>query len=58
MGTTLHAAGRATGRMVGARATPRARTLLEKLIRDRQFTFEEFAEYAERFAREHGESGR
>jgi ADP-ribose pyrophosphatase YjhB (NUDIX family) len=34
-----------------------ARTLLEQLIRERQQTFEEFAEYAETFAREHGEPG-
>jgi 8-oxo-dGTP diphosphatase len=34
-----------------------ARTLLEQLIRERQQTFEEFAEYAETFAREHSEPG-
>lgn len=33
------------------------RTLLEQLIRQRQQTFEEFAEYAEKFAREHAEPG-
>lgn len=37
-------------------ATP-TRTLLERLIRERQQTFEEFADFAERFAREHGEVG-
>lgn len=34
-----------------------SRTLLEKLIRERRQTFEEFIEFAERFAREHKESG-
>lgn len=34
-----------------------ARTMLEQLIRERQQTFEEFAEYAERFARDCGEPG-
>ncbi|TCP52062.1 hypothetical protein EV191_106226 [Tamaricihabitans halophyticus] len=34
-----------------------ARTLLEAKIRDRQQTQEEFVEYAETFAREHGEPG-
>jgi 8-oxo-dGTP pyrophosphatase MutT (NUDIX family) len=34
-----------------------ARTVLEQLIRERQQTFEEFAEYAETFARNHGEPG-
>lgn len=34
-----------------------ARTLLERLIRERRQTFEEFVEYAEQFARGHGESG-
>lgn len=33
------------------------RTLLEQLIRQRHWTFEEFAEFAETFARDHGESG-
>src|SRR4051812_42444723 len=33
------------------------RTLLEQRIRERRQTFEEFAEYAEQFAREHGEPG-
>lgn len=33
------------------------RTVLEEKIKERQFTLEEFAEYAERFAREHGERG-
>jgi hypothetical protein len=33
------------------------RTVLEQRIRERQQTLEEFVEYAERFAREHGESG-
>jgi tetratricopeptide (TPR) repeat protein len=33
------------------------RTLLEQLIRERRQTFEEFAEYAEKFARDHGEPG-
>jgi hypothetical protein len=33
------------------------RTLLEQKIRERRQTFEEFAEYAEAFAREHGEPG-
>jgi len=34
-----------------------ARTLLERKIRERRQTFEEFAEYAEIFARDHKESG-
>lgn len=34
-----------------------ARTLLEQKIRERRETFEEFAEYVERFAREHNEPG-
>lgn len=34
-----------------------ARTVLEQQIRQRRQTFEEFAEYAETFAREHGEPG-
>lgn len=34
-----------------------ARTMLEQRIRQRRQTFEEFAEYAETFAREHGEPG-
>lgn len=33
------------------------RTVLEQKIRERQQTLEEFVEYAEHFAREHGESG-
>jgi hypothetical protein len=33
------------------------RTVLEQLIRDRRQTFEEFATFAEHFAREHGEPG-
>lgn len=33
------------------------RTVLEQLIRQRQQSFEEFVEFAERFAREHGEPG-
>ncbi|GAB1509792.1 hypothetical protein [Actinophytocola sp. KF-1] len=33
------------------------RTLLEQMIKERRQTFEEFAEFAEVFAREHGESG-
>jgi hypothetical protein len=33
------------------------RTLLEQMIKERRETFEEFAEFAEVFAREHGESG-
>jgi 8-oxo-dGTP pyrophosphatase MutT (NUDIX family) len=36
---------------------PASRTLLEQLIRERRQTFEEFAEFAEKFAREHGEPG-
>ncbi|GAA5101980.1 NUDIX hydrolase [Haloechinothrix salitolerans] len=34
-----------------------ARTVLEQLIRQRRQTFEEFVEFAARFAREHGEPG-
>lgn len=34
-----------------------ARTILEQKIRERRQTFEEFAEYAETFARQHGEPG-
>lgn len=37
--------------------TARARTLLEQKIRERRMTFDEFAEFAERFAATHGESG-
>lgn len=33
------------------------RTVLEQKIRERRLTFEEFAEFAETFAREHGEPG-
>lgn len=36
---------------------PPARTLLEAKIRERNMTLEEFAEYAEVFARENDESG-
>ncbi|SEF29231.1 ADP-ribose pyrophosphatase YjhB, NUDIX family [Amycolatopsis pretoriensis] len=36
---------------------PASRTLLEQLIRERRQTFEEFAEFAETFAREHDEPG-
>lgn len=45
------------GAKVGTVAAVPVRTLLERLIRERRQTFEEFAEYAERFAREHGEQG-
>ncbi|GGP41984.1 hypothetical protein [Saccharothrix coeruleofusca] len=34
-----------------------ARTVLEQLIRERRMTMEEFADYAETFARNHGEVG-
>ncbi|MCA1671122.1 MAG: hypothetical protein LC799_02570 [Actinobacteria bacterium] len=34
-----------------------ARTVLEQRIRERRQTFEEFASYAEVFARQHGEAG-
>ena len=34
-----------------------SRTVLEQKIRERRLTFEEFAEFAETFAREHGEPG-
>lgn len=37
--------------------TRSARTVLELKIRERRQTFEEFVEYAEMFAREHGERG-
>lgn len=37
--------------------TRSARTVLELRIRERRQTFEEFVEYAETFAREHGERG-
>jgi len=37
--------------------TSGARTVLEQMIRERQQTFEEFVEFAERSAREHGEPG-
>jgi hypothetical protein len=37
--------------------TGAARTVLEQRIRERQQTFEEFAEYAEKFARDHRETG-
>jgi len=43
--------------MPSADARLEARTLLERLIRERRLTFEEFAEFAERFAREHREPG-
>jgi hypothetical protein len=36
---------------------PPARTVLEQRIRQRRQTYEEFAEYTETFAREHGEAG-
>jgi hypothetical protein len=36
---------------------PESRTLLEQKIKERRQTFEEFAEFAEVFAREHKESG-
>lgn len=36
---------------------PVYRTLLEQMIKERRQTFEEFADFAEVFAREHGESG-
>src|SRR5690348_4626487 len=36
---------------------PAPRTLLEQLIWERRQTFEEFAEFAEKFAREHDEPG-
>ncbi|HSV67954.1 MAG TPA: XRE family transcriptional regulator [Mycobacteriales bacterium] len=38
-------------------AKPRARTLLEQQVWARRQTFEEFAEFAEKFAREHDELG-
>lgn len=38
-------------------ATRSARTVLELRIRERRQTFEEFSEYAEKFAREHDERG-
>lgn len=41
----------------GASGLRAARTVLEQKIRERRKTFEEFAEYAERFAREHNEAG-
>lgn len=34
-----------------------ARTVLEQQIRARRMTFEEFVDYTEQFAREHGEPG-
>ncbi|XVV05237.1 NUDIX hydrolase [Actinosynnema sp. CA-248983] len=37
--------------------SPLGRTVLEQQIRARRMTFEEFAEYAENFAREHNEPG-
>lgn len=43
-------------RQLSASARP-SRTVLEQKIRERRFTLEEFAEYAERFARENAESG-
>lgn len=39
------------------RAAKQPRTLLGQLIRDRHLTFEEFAQYAETFARDHDEVG-
>lgn len=41
----------------GASGLRAARTLFEQKIRERRETFEEFAEYAQRFAREHNEPG-
>ena len=41
----------------GSEHRPRARTLLEVKIRERNLTLAEFAEYAETFARENGETG-
>src|SRR4051812_26406673 len=44
--------------MVGSGpAQPAIRTVLEREIRARRLTLEEFADYAERFAREHAEPG-
>lgn len=44
--------------MLGQDGTARpARTLLEQHIRDRNMTLDEFAAYAEQYAREHGEPG-
>jgi hypothetical protein len=44
--------------MLEVRVTePTARTLLELLIRQRRESFEEFAAFAERFARQHHEAG-
>jgi hypothetical protein len=44
------------GRTSGSAATP-PRSLLEAKIRERNMTLDEFAEYADTFAREHGEPG-
>lgn len=47
-------------RVTGESATPPGgapRTVLEQRIRERRQTFEEFASYAEVFARQHGEAG-
>ncbi|MFB9908483.1 hypothetical protein [Allokutzneria oryzae] len=41
----------------GSGPTKPPRTVLERLIRQRRQTFEEFVEYAETFAREHAEPG-
>jgi 8-oxo-dGTP pyrophosphatase MutT (NUDIX family) len=38
-------------------ASEPARTMLEQQVRARRQTFEEFVEFAERFARDHGEAG-
>lgn len=43
--------------MVGDERVRPARTVLEREIRDRRLTYEEFVEFAERFGREHGEAG-
>lgn len=43
--------------MPGENRQRRARTVLEELIWARQMTFEEFVEYAESFAQEHGQPG-
>lgn len=44
-------------RQMGGTEVYAYRTLLEQKIRERRQTFEEFVEYAEQFAREHGEPG-
>ncbi|GGU15050.1 transcriptional regulator [Lentzea flava] len=45
------------GRSTPEKAAPQFRTLLEQLIRGRRLTLQEFVDYAEEFAREHGEPG-